>query len=174
MNSSDVHESKRWYVIAGFGFYPVVGLPWSVACLIRGILTKKLYGTFLMRAALISFVPTVLIIAAYVVTNASLGGMDPKAGLNKRLVSEAISEIEMHKIVTGAYPDSLWETKNQLSLIYLIDKKMTRKGLYYERKGAGYVIGMIGVDGIKMTEDDIRPVLEDSAHLGILNAVIEH
>jgi hypothetical protein len=88
-------------------------------------------------------------------------------------MSKAVSEIEVHKMTTGSYPDKLQEIKNRENLNFLItDTGFIETGYYYEKLSNGYILGNVGPNKIKGDSDDIVPILKDTVGLGIRNAKI--
>jgi len=168
-------QSIIWYIIAGIGFIPLIGIPFGIIGIIRGLITFKKYGFKLLIIALLSFVPMTLMYGTLYFMTQQKDGVVSKLDvqLKRRLVTEAVAEIEMYKTMTGEYPDSLSEIKNRNSLKFIVDSTGKLANDYYYRKSEnGYVLGSVGKDSIQGTFDDVVPVLKDTTKRGIKNSII--
>lgn len=92
--------------------------------------------------------------------------------LKEQLISDAVLDIEIHKVLTGNYPNSLGLVKRNRNLSFILDGKKLQDGYFYEAKGNGYILGEVGKDGIRNSKDDIRPKLSDTTNFGIKNAIL--
>ena len=168
-------EKPYWYILAGIGFIPMIGIPFGLAALVRGILTFRTNGKILLVLAIASFIPMSIMYGSLGVLSQQKDGVFSKMhnSLAQRMLTESVAEIEMHKMVHGSYPDSLQSIKNNSNLSFILGKKGFHDTTYYYfRKGDKYVFGNAGPNLIKLDSDDLAPVLQDTTGLGILNAVI--
>lgn len=164
-----------WFIVAGIGYIPLVGIPFGLASTIRGIITVKSHGIKLLVVALVSFIPMTIAYSSLFYMAAQKGGIFSKLDvqMKEHLLAQAVPSIEMHKVKTGKYPESVKELFDETSIKFISDSAGNmHAGYYYVKMDSGYVLGNVGDDSLQGTADDVVPILKDTVKLGIRNAVI--
>ena len=91
-------DSVIWFVIAGIGFIPMIGIPFGLSALLRGVLTYKKYGKLLTIISIASFLPMTIGYGTLYYFSQKEDGIfaELNTSLNCDLLTQSIGEIEMH------------------------------------------------------------------------------
>ncbi len=167
------------YVIAWLSFIPGIGVIFGVISIIWGILvTRKKGGPVLaligIGGILFSFLLYGVLIH-YVIVKRTGTFADLRSKLTVTTADEAVQAIELYKVKTGKYPETLNELAGSLPagwerIIY--DPSNTAIGnapkmFYYQLINTKqYYLFSAGNDGVPFTKDDISPSIRPSGGMG--------
>jgi hypothetical protein len=85
--------------------------------------------------------------------------------VSKKRMGVLVKEIEFYRLTNGDYPFNLVELKGGRQDIIVLDqiqdvnRELSDKSFFYEKKGSKYYLFSKGFDGIPFTKDDIYPDL---------------
>lgn len=169
------------YVIAGFSFFPLFGVPFGITAILWGLLTRKKGGRLLAILGTCGiFVTIVLYGGLYYKGFVERGGIadDLKTRLASQTLYTLVPAIELYRLQHGTYPaslDELQKAAGKNNVIFVGDPFQSsalpgQNFFYYQRVGTDhYYLRSVDPDGIPFTTDDIVPdVSNPSGNLGLL------
>ena len=181
MTDSQQRLGAAQYVIAGFSFFPLLGVPFGITAILWGLLTRKKGGQLLATLGALGILVTVVLYGGlYYKGFVEHGGIadDLKKRLASQTLNTLVPAIELYRLQHGSYPSSLEELQKaagQNNAIFVADPfqlgPLPNQNLfYYQRTGANhYYLRSVGPDGIPFTTDDIVPdILNPAGNLGLL------
>ncbi len=182
MNEERAKLGASPYVVAGLAYIPLIGVVFGVVALVWGFATKKRGGRRLaaIGAGGITFTVTLYGALFYFGVGQRGGVYDElRSKLAATTLTSLVNAIEVYKLQTGRYPDSLEMLRQSLpedSPITVFDPTDVRmdgkaRQFYCEVLDAGhYYLRSVGRDGQPFTPDDILPVVEvkPGSKLGLL------
>ena len=157
------------YVLGGLSFIPAIGLVFGVGAITWGLVTKKRGGRLVACIGLAGVACTVLMYSAlFYFGFVQRGGVydDLRLKMARSTISSVVPVIEMYKLQSGHYPDSMEALKESLpkdSPVMLLDPSTIHLGqapgyFFYQRAGEDhYYLRGVGPDGLPFTADDIVP-----------------
>jgi hypothetical protein len=162
------------YVFGGISFVPLCGVPFGIASIIWGLLSKKRGGKTL---AIIGALGIAFTVALY--SGLFYFGFVQRGGIYDSLrvqmadqnLSSLVQAIEFYKLQNDVYPPTLGElakSQSQGRPVLTIDPtsmvgpNAQPREFYYEltKDGSGYYLLGVGVDGIQFTSDDLLPKIK--------------
>ncbi|MFB2566832.1 type II secretion system protein GspG [Rhizobium sp. IMFF44] len=169
------------YVIAGFSFFPLLGVPFGIAAILWGLLTKKKGRGLLVVLGAGGILVTIgLYGGLYYKGFVERGGIadDLKKRLALQTLDNLVSTVELYRLQHGSYPSSLDELQKAVpkgNAVFINDPfqlgaSKDQEPFYYQRvESDHYYLRSIGPDGMPFTADDIVPdVTNPSGRLGLL------
>jgi len=169
------------YVIAGFSFFPLLGVPFGIIAILWGLLTRKKGGRLLAILGTFGILVTVILYGGlYYKGFVERGGIadDLKRELASQTLNTLVPAIELYRLQHGSYPGSLEELQKAAgknNVIFVADPFQfsalpSQNFFYYQRVGTDhYYLRSVGPDGIPFTTDDIVPDIPNpSGNLGLL------
>jgi len=157
------------YVLGGLSFIPALGVVFGVSALTWGLVTKKRGGRLVACIGLAGIGFTVVLYAAlFYFGFMQRGGVydDLRLKMAQSTINSVVPVIEMYKLQSGHYPESMVALKDSLpkdSTIMLFDPSTMHLGqapgyFFYQRAGEDhYYLRGVGPDGLPFTADDIVP-----------------
>ena len=157
------------YVLGGLSFIPAIGVVFGVSAITWGLVTKKRGGKLVACIGFAGVACTVLLYAAlFYFGFMQRGGVydDLRLKMARSTIDSVVPVIEMYKLQSGHYPDSMEALKESLpkdSPVMLFDPSTMRLGqapgyFFYQRAGEDhYYLRGLGPDGLPFTADDIVP-----------------
>ena len=157
------------FVVAGLSFIPLIGVPFGIAAIVWGIVSRKTgrLVVALFGAGGIAFT-VVLYGGLFYFGFVQQGGIyDRMRGqLSQQQLYSLVQAVEFYRLQYGSYPDTLKQLQATLpkqGLVAVFDPASFRLGsmpsyFYYERVDADhYYLRSVGADGQPFTPDDILP-----------------
>jgi hypothetical protein len=157
------------YVLAGLSFIPALGVVFGASAVTWGLVTKKKGGRRVACIGVAGIAFTVIMYAAlFYFGFVQRGGVydDLRSRLAQTTINSVVPVIEMYKLQSGHYPDSMAALKDSLpkdSPVMLFDPSTMHLGqapseFFYQRAGEDhYYLRGLGPDGLPFTADDIVP-----------------
>lgn len=171
IRSSDLNLLQL--LLAGIGFLPLLGLPFSLIAIAWGLLVGKRRGTKLVILGAAGPILSLVLVVGFIafVSPMIFYGPSAKERANKFLVTTlmgACDAIEAFKRASGRYPAKLNELTNSPKYLLTYDPfqpTQITKGyvkqppFYYQRLSdpPGYYLFSVGKDGKAFTSDDVLP-----------------
>jgi hypothetical protein len=160
------------FVIGGLSFIPLVGVPFGMAAIVWGLVTKKSGGKKLAFVGALGIGCTIVLYSAvfyfgFVQRGGIYDGL--RSQLSQTNLYSVVLAIEFHRLQYGTYPESLealQKTMPRETLIFFFDPADVVLGTplrtyFYERVGVDhYYLRGVGVDKEPFTADDIVPMVE--------------
>jgi hypothetical protein len=169
------------FVVGGLSFIPGIGIPFAIAAIIWGLVSKKEGSKTLARMGAGGLVLSCLIYGGlFYFGFVQRGGIydEMRTQLARRSLNSGVQAIEVYKVQHGRYPESLEELRASLpkdSLLLVNDPTIRQVGgpqeyFFYQRAGADhYYFRGVGPDGAPFTADDIVPQIDNAnGKLGLL------
>jgi hypothetical protein len=163
------------FVMGGFSFIPLIGIPFGAIAIAWGLLTKRAGGRLLAQVATagLSFAMTISA-GTYYVAFVQRGGIYDQLRLTvaQRQLNFLVQEIELYRVRNGHYPESLDELPSGVptEAVYSANDPtdlrpgLSRRSFYYERVGSDhYLLRSVGFDGTAFTAEDIVPQVDPAA-----------
>lgn len=141
------------YVIAGVGFIPLVGIPFALVSLIRGVINCRNGGIKLAVLGVLGLMLTVSLYGTLFYEGfVKRGGMfdDLRTKQAQMLLNDLVPKIEYYKLQKGYYPDTLNDLQKffgKESVTFIYDPT---------------ALLSVGGDQKPFTHDDIIPTLNES------------
>jgi hypothetical protein len=169
------------FVVGGLSFIPGIGMPFGIAAIIWGLISKKVGGKTLALTGAGGIVFSCLIYGGlFYFGFVQRGGFYDvlRAQLARTTLNSCVPAIEFYKVQHGNYPESLEElraslTKESFALVYdpmVVKLNEPRSYFFYQRVGTDhYYSRSVGPDGVPFTTDDIVPQIDNAnGRLGLL------
>lgn len=169
------------YVIAGFSFFPLLGIPFGITAILWGLLSRKKGGRLLAIRGTCGILVTIILYGSlYYKGFVERGGIadDLKTRLASQTLNTLVPAVELYRLQHGTYPaslDELQKTAGKNNVIFMNDPfqfsaSPSQNFFYYKRVGVDhYYLRSVGPDGIPFTTDDIVPdITNPSGNLGLL------
>lgn len=168
------------FVLGGLSFIPILGAPLGAIALVWGLISRKRGAKWAAALGAAGILFSVVLFGSgyYFVRR----GGPMKEVWNQMAVSQLdalVPEIELYKLQTGAYPESLEALRRSLprqDLPPIRDPSSfafgkTPRLFFYKRVGADhYYLRGVGPDGVPFTADDILPRItpKPNSKIGLL------
>jgi hypothetical protein len=170
------------FVVGGLSFIPLVGVPFGIAAIVWGIVSRKTGRLIVALCGAGGIAFTVVLYAGlFYFGFVQQGGIyDRLRGqLAQQQLYTLVQAVEFYRLQYGSYPDSLKQLQATLpkqSLVGVLDPASIRLGsvpryFYYERVGTDhYYLRSEGADGQPFTSDDIVPeiIIAPNSRIGLL------
>jgi hypothetical protein len=175
MSDRDQRLGAGAYVVAGLSFIPLLGVPFGIAAVVWGLVTRRAGGRLLALLGAGGIAFTIVVYGSlFYFGFYHRGGMfdDMRRQLTQSQLDALVPAIEFYKIGNGTYPPSLKELQESLpknSFTTVFDTSNITAGggmqyFYYERVGSDhYYLRSVGPDGLPFTPDDLTPQVNPSA-----------
>jgi hypothetical protein len=183
---SGIQQNKnKWralpYVLGGFSFMPLCGVPFGIITILWGLLSWKRGGKILVLLGTLGISLTIAIYGSlFYFGFIQRGGIydSLRVRLAESSLINLVKSIEFYKLQNGIYPVSLDELaksqKKSDEPIFIMDPtivgpRVQGREFYYEvtKDGSSYYLLGVGIDGIPFTSDDILPKI-DNKNTGLL------
>ena len=157
------------YVLGGLSFIPAIGVVFGASAITWGLVTRKRGGRRLACIGAAGIACTVVVYGAlFYFGFMQRGGVydDLRLKMAQSTIASVVPVIEMYKLQTGHYPESMAALKDSLpkdSMVMLFDPSTMHMGqvpgyFFYQRVGEDhYYLRGLGPDGVPFTADDIVP-----------------
>jgi hypothetical protein len=170
------------YVVGGLSYIPLIGILFGAIAVVWGLTTRKADGR---RLALIGAGGVAVTVVAYSALFyfgfVQRGGVydDLRIKLAEGTLTTVVHAIEVHKLQTGAYPESLEALRASVpndTFVFVFDSTDiglggTPRYFHYQVVDSDhyYLLG-VGPDGQPFTADDVLPKVElkPGSRLGLL------
>ncbi|CAN5153358.1 hypothetical protein BH09PSE6_BH09PSE6_34370 [soil metagenome] len=172
------------YVFGGLSFIPLLGLPFGIAAVVWGLVSRRPGGRGLAAIGAGGIALSVALYAGlywfgFVQTGGLYDGM--RLRLAQAAIDDLVPAIEFYKLQTGAYPESLEQLHASLpanNFSAAFDPGVSGQGVplryfFYERVDDDhYYLRGVGPDRIAFTADDLLPnvTVVEGSKVGLLLA----
>ncbi|MBW8723724.1 MAG: hypothetical protein JF625_01020 [Inquilinus limosus] len=158
------------FVVGGLSFIPLIGVPFGIAAIVWGVVTKKAGGKKLAIVGACGIALTILLYGSlFYFGFVQRGGVydELRARMAQTTLNGVLPAVEVYRLQNGTYPDSLEQLRASLpkdSTVMVIDGSNVRLGgteprpFFYQRVDADhYYLRGVGPDGKPFTADDVLP-----------------
>jgi hypothetical protein len=170
------------FVLGGLSFIPLIGVPFGIAAIIWGLVSRKARRLTIVLLGLGGIACTIILYGGlFYFGFVQTGGIYDRlrAQLAQQQLYTLVQAVEFYRLQYGTYPDSLEQLQATLptqSLITTFDTTGFRLGspprrFYYQRVGTDhYYLRGVGADGQPFTADDIVPdiTVAPNSKIGLL------
>lgn len=162
------NDNRSIYKWGLLGFIPLVGFFSGTILLLKGIFKYKDKKMVIIGLAGMLFT---VAIYAFLFYNLRYGKTTANnlTIIAQEQLNDLAGNIEIYKLKTGGYPDSLEQLKVYDKMVILSDPLLVRMmndkigiNFCYQKLSEGYKLYSVGVDGLANTADDIYPQMLDS------------
>lgn len=169
-------NGKPPYLLGLLGLFPLVGAFVGVALILYGHFKYRDRLLVIIGASCVIFTILIFSIIFYNVRYGKEVGKE-YAKISQMQLSDLVKDVELYKLQTGYYPDSLKQLRKYDRYVVLTDPLLVRKMsrhinvlFHYQRLDSiHYVLFSVGLDGIPNTADDIYPAMsQDSGRIGLV------
>jgi hypothetical protein len=170
------------FVVGGLSFIPLIGVPFGIAAIVWGLVTKKVGGRKLAIVGACGIALTILLYGGlFYFGFVQRGGVydELRVRLAQTTLNGVLPVVEVYRLQNGTYLDSLEQLRASLpkdSTVMMLDPSDVRLGgmsrsFFYQRVDADhYYLRGVGPDGKPFTADDILPQagMGPAGRLGLL------